>query len=419
MAKKTTKKKTGPKKKLATIRHDQKRTNIPTEELRDFVSDAVQKPTKVLYPRNPDLDPQLVWRGKDEQDASDLEVPAVPIYIQEKIHPHAIIEDFKRTAAKPDDNDPQLDLFSDFNGLPENFDQRVDFYQHDGNWSNRLILGDSLLVMNSLAEKERLAGKVQMIYLDPPYGIKFGSNWQVSTRKREVKDGKHADVTRQPEQVRAFRDTWKHGIHSYLPYLRDRFVVARDLLSETGSIFVQIGDENVHLVRCVMDEVFGSENFCGLISYRTTGGQSSGLISSSTDYLLWYARKRIEQNKLNVKYRQPLREKVGGPDDASGQYTLVEPRNGSAGPQRMSDDEIAKGVAPDHRILTHDTLYSQGDPSDPEEKYFEWNAHRYKCPANTHWKASVKSGGMARLACANRVMLLGKTLRYKRCTGSA
>ena len=155
----------------------------------------------------------------------------------------------------------QFNMFADFNGLPEEFDQRVDFYHHEGNWSNRMILGDSLLVMSSLAEKEGLKGKVQTIYLDPPYGIKFGSNWQVSTRKRDVKDGKAEDATRQPEQMRAFRDTWKLGIHSYLAYLRDRLAVARELLTETGSVFVQIGDENVHLVRCVLDEVFGSENF--------------------------------------------------------------------------------------------------------------------------------------------------------------
>src|SRR6202048_1223762 len=169
--------------------------------------------------------------------------------------------------------EPQPDLFADFNGLPAEFDQRIDFYKHDGNWSNRLILGDSLLVMTSLAEKEGLKGKVQTIYVDPPYGITFGSNWQVSTRKRDVKDGKAEDATRQPEQVRAFRDTWKLGIHSYLAYLRDRLVVARDLLTETGSVFVQIGDENVHLVRNVMDEVFGSECAVTTILVKKKGSQ--------------------------------------------------------------------------------------------------------------------------------------------------
>ena len=222
------------------------------------MADEELAPKTMLYPRDPSLDPQLVWKGKDEQDREDLAVPVVPIYIQEKIHPQAIIDALPRIEQPGDD---QPNLFADFNGGPHDFAQKVDFYHHEQNWTNRLILGDSLLVMTSLAEKEGLKGKVQTIYLDPPYGIKFGSNWQVSTRKRDVKDGKAEDATRQPEQVRAFRDTWKLGIHSYLAYLRDRLVVARDLLTETGSVFVQIGDENVHLVRNVMDEVFGSENF--------------------------------------------------------------------------------------------------------------------------------------------------------------
>ena len=234
---------------VESIHHKDKRKNIPTEELRDFVAEEEQAPKTVLYPRDPSLDPQLVWKGKDEQDREDLAVPVVPIYIQEKIHPQAIIDDLPRTEQT---GDRQLDLFADFNGLPDEFDQRVDFYHHDGHWSNRMILGDSLLVMTSLAEKEGLKGKVQTIYLDPPYGIKFGSNWQVSTRKRDVKDGKADDATRQPEQVRAFRDTWKLGIHSYLAYLRDRLVVARDLLTETSSVFVQIA---VKVINHYGDEV--------------------------------------------------------------------------------------------------------------------------------------------------------------------
>src|SRR5207245_423714 len=191
-------------------------------------------------------------KGKDEQDRKDLAVPVVPIYIQEKVHPQAIIDALQRVEQSGDN---QPNLFSDFNGIEGDFARKVDFYSHDTgsqpHWSNRLILGDSLLVMTSLAEKEGLKGKVQTIFVDPPYGIKFGSNWQVSTRKRDVKDGKAEDATRQPEQVRAFRDTWQLGIHSYLAYLRDRLTVARDLLTKTGSIFVQIGDENVHLVRCL------------------------------------------------------------------------------------------------------------------------------------------------------------------------
>ena len=252
--------------KINTVKHKDKRANIPTEELRDFLSDEEKQPKNLLYSRDVSLDPQLVWNTKDEQDKEDLEVSAVPIYIQEKIHPQALIEDF-RTQAKQKKAE-QLSLFSDFNGLA--FEKLIDFYQHkEGvSWTNRMILGDSLAVMASLAEKEGLKSKVQTIYFDPPYGIKFGSNWQVSTRKRDVKDGKAEEATRQPEQVKAFRDTWELGIHSYLSYLRDRLVVARELLTETGSIFVQIGDENVHLVRCLLDEVFGSENFVTQITFQ-------------------------------------------------------------------------------------------------------------------------------------------------------
>ena len=272
---------------IEALRHKDKRANIPTKELQDFVAEDETKPKTILYPRDPSLDPQLVWKGKDEQDSRDLEVPSVPVYIQEKIHPKYIIEDL-RAQAKKEKPEMQPQLFADFNGIQ--FEDLIEFYQHEQNWSNRMILGDSLLVMTSLAEKEGLKGKVQMIYIDPPYGIKFASNWQVSTRKRDVKDGKAEDATRQPEQIKAFRDTWKLGIHSYLAYLRDRLVVARDLLTETGSVFVQIGDENVHLVRCIMDEVFGSENFVSQILFRKTGGLKSRGLASVGDYLLWYAK---------------------------------------------------------------------------------------------------------------------------------
>ncbi len=250
--------------KVESTRHKDKRKNIPTEELRNFIADEEAAPKTMLYPRDPSLDPQLVWKGKDEQDRQDLAVPIVPVYIQEKIHPQAIIDDLlaQRKKGKPEE---QLTLFADFNGI-DDFDKKIDFYHHDQHWSNRMILGDSLLVMTSLAEKEGLKGKVQTIYIDPPYGIKFGSNWQVSTRKRDVKDGKLEDATRQPEQIRAFRDTWKYGIHSYLAVWRDRLIAARELLTEAGSVFVQIGDENVHLVRCAMDEALGAENFISVIS---------------------------------------------------------------------------------------------------------------------------------------------------------
>src|SRR3954469_7417123 len=218
-----------------------KRSNIPTRETAAFAAD--DGPQRFVVHRDRSLDPQLVWKGKDEQDSRPLEVPAVPLHVQEKIHPQAIVEDVKRRSADPRAAGSQLDLFADFNGL-DDFARKLEFYQHDQHWTNRLILGDSLLVMASLAEKERLRGQVQCIYFDPPYGIKFGSNWQVSTRKREVKDAKPEDLTRQLEQIKAFRDTWELGIHSYLTYMRDRLTAARELLTETGSIFVQIGEEN-------------------------------------------------------------------------------------------------------------------------------------------------------------------------------
>ncbi len=273
---------------VESTRHADRRVNIPTGELADFVADAEKQPSSVLYPRDPTLDPQLVWKGKDAQDLAEyLEVAAVPVYIQEKVEPRALVENLRQTAAAGE-SEPELTLFDDFDGLQ--FDQLVDFYAHENNWSNRLILGDALLTMNSLAEKESLRGKVQMIYVDPPYGIKFGSNWQVSTRKREVSDGKDVDATRQPEQIKAFRDTWELGIHSYLAYLRDRLTVARELLTESGSCFVQIGDENVHLVRNLMDEVFGSENFVSQITFKTTAGLGSRYLSSASSFLIWYAK---------------------------------------------------------------------------------------------------------------------------------
>ena len=250
-------KKSNPK-NVETLKHDDAtRKNIPTAEYQSVLEKDQQYPKKVHYSRNTDLDPQLVWHGKDEQDWSDLIVQAPPLYIQEKVHPKALIDELLSTSKERahDDGEITPDLFSDFNGIPKDAD-KTEFYQHDQNWSNRMILGDSLQAMASLAEREGLRGKVQCIYFDPPYGIKFNSNFQWSTTSRDVKDGNAGHITREPEQVKAFRDTWRDGIHSYLTYLRDRLAVARDLLTDSGSIFVQIGDENVHRVRALMDEVF-------------------------------------------------------------------------------------------------------------------------------------------------------------------
>ncbi|MCA9317688.1 MAG: site-specific DNA-methyltransferase, partial [Planctomycetes bacterium] len=250
-------------KRVETIRHESaSRSNIPSAEHESLLSDNVADSLRVAYERrNRDLDPQLVWRGKDQQDWSDLVVQAPPLFIQERVHPKVLVDDLMRRTAEAQPTDGgQIDLFSDFNGVPEG-DARTEFYRHDANWTNRMILGDSLQVMASLAEREGLRGKVQCIYFDPPYGIKFNSNFQWSTTSRDVKDGSGGHITREPEQVKAFRDTWRDGLHSYLTYLRDRLALARDLLAESGSLFVQIGDENVHRVRSILDEVFGDGNF--------------------------------------------------------------------------------------------------------------------------------------------------------------
>ena len=221
-------------KTVETLTHeDASRRNIPTAEYRAMIESDAHAQLRVAYERrNRDLDPQLVWRGKDEQDWSDLVVQAPPLFIQEKVHPKVLIDDLlRRSKAGEQPTDGQIDLFADFNGLPEG-DARTEFYRHDANWSNRMILGDSLQVMASLGEREGLRGKVQCIYVDPPYGIKFNSNFQWSTTSRDVRDGKAEHITREPEQVKAFRDTWRDGIHSYLTYLRDRLTVARDLLTD-------------------------------------------------------------------------------------------------------------------------------------------------------------------------------------------
>ena len=289
-------------KTVETLRHtEDKRKNIPAAEHQSVLEQEQKQPKTLRYPRNTDLDPQLVWRGKDEQDWSDLVVHAPPLYIQEKVHPKVLIEDLLRETKVREQADPQTDFFADFNGVPEGVD-KTEFYQHDQNWSNRLILGDSLQVMASLAEREGLRGKVQCIYLDPPYGIKFNSNFQWSTTSRDVKDGNAGHITREPEQVKAFRDTWRDGIHSYLTYLRDRLTVARDLLTDSGSIFVQIGDENVHRVRALMDEVFGDGNAIADIVVEKTSGSGMRYIDRVSDYVLWYA-KDAERTKFRPAYQ--------------------------------------------------------------------------------------------------------------------
>ena len=331
---------------VEAFKHEDKRVNIPTADSSELVSPDVAQPTQLKYPRNPDLDPQLVWRGKDEQDGEDLVVDAPPIYIQEKIVPQVIIENLRKVVEKP-----QLLLFDDFDGL-EGY-EAVEYYQHEANWANRMILGDALQVAASLAEKENLRGKVQMVYLDPPYGIRFGSNWQARTDRRDVRDSKAEDVTREVEQIKAFRDTWELGINSYLSYLRDRLILTRELLTESGSVFVQIGDENVHLVRCLLDEIFGSDNYCSLITFSKTGGQTDDLLANVSDYLLWYAK-----DIKSVKYRQLYLDKTPYTRGGS-EYSLVQLSDGTT--RSMTSEELNDtGLLPKGaKIFRYTTLTSQ------------------------------------------------------------
>ena len=392
----------------ATTHREAHRTNIPTAELEAFAEEHEREPKKLLYPRDPSLDPQLVWKGKDDQDRTDLAVPAVPIYIQEKISPQALIEEL-RIQSKRSGTEQQIDFFGAFNGLE--FEQLVDFYQHSQQWTNRIILGDSLLVMASLAEKEGLKGKIQTIYLDPPYGIKSGSNWQVSTRNRDVSDGKADDATRQPEQIRAFRDTWQLCIHSYLTYLRDRLVVARDLLTEAGSIFLQIGEDNVHLVRSLLDEVFGSSNFVALITYTKTGGATADLLPGTADYLVWYAKDRDQ-----IKYRRLFTAKEVGGSGAS-KYDQVELADGRRR-QLTADERTNPATLPaDARVYRLDNLTSQSIGREKGEGAASWFAvsidgREFRPNLRSRWKTN--EAGMERLTSARRVQVTRNTLSYVR-----
>ncbi|CUU16260.1 Adenine specific DNA methylase Modrelated CDS [Bradyrhizobium sp.] len=398
-------------KSVEALKHDEaKRKNIPTAEYQSVLEKEQQNPRKVFYPRNRDLDPQLVWRGKDEQDWSDLVVQAPPLYIQEKVHPKALIDDLLRATKEREheEGDITADLFADFNGIPKGVD-KTDFYQHDQNWSNRMILGDSLQVMASLAEREGLRGKVQCIYFDPPYGIKFNSNFQWSTTSRDVKDGNAGHITREPEQVKAFRDTWRDGIHSYLTYLRDRLTVARDLLTDSGSIFVQIGDENVHRVRVLLDEVFGPENAVALIAFVKTSGSTREFLGGSFDYLLLYAR-----NKEKLKFRPLFRRKEVGGAGASG-YTFVEDDNWLTRPFTSEERENPEQIV--GRILTRDNLTSQSIGRDKGEGAASWfrvdlDGQTYTPSEKSRWKTNEQ--GMERLKKARRLVGVGNTLRYKR-----
>jgi adenine-specific DNA-methyltransferase len=386
-------------KSVEAFKHDDAtRKNIPTAEYQSMHKDTTAA-KELRYPRNADLDPQLVWRGKDQQNESDLVVPTPELFIQEKVHPKALIDDLLKTTKEKAHQQGTLeaDLFADFDGLPKDAD-KTEFYQHDANWSNRMILGDSLQVMASLAEREGLRGKVQCVYFDPPYGIRFNSNFQWSTTSRDVKDGNAEHITREPEQVKAFRDTWRDGIHSYLTYLRDRLIIARDLLTDTGSIFVQIGDENVHHVRELMDEVFGTDNFVSLITFKKTTGLAGKSLTRVSDYLVWYAK-----DISRVKYRQIFQSKTLSGDGAT-HYNKVMLKDGMVRSVKKEEVINISELPEEARVYEPSPMISPGNPL----YKFEYNGQEFSGTYKTN------KLGLGKLAKAGRLEVMGSLLRYRR-----
>ncbi len=394
-------------KEVETIRHaDATRPNLPSAEHQSLMGEDEQSPVQVAYERrNRDLDPQLVWRGKDEQDASDLVVQAPPLYIQERVHPKVLVDDLMQQSQANRDAEAEgvqegfADLFADFNGLPSE-DAKTEFYQHDANWSNRMILGDSLQVMSSLAEREGLRGKVQCIYLDPPYGIRFNSNFQWSTTTREVRNETRQYMTKEPEQVKAFRDTWRDGIHSYMTYLRDRFMAAREMLSFTGSVFVQIGIENVHRVRALMDEVFGDENFVNMITFTKTSPLGSKLLVSKCDYIIWFAK-----DKEQCKYR-PLF--VPKPVGEGSSYRFVELLGGTKRTMTIDERKDLSKLPSDSDPFIVGNLLSTGYT---QTCYYDFEFEGRNIPQGRYsWKTTFD--GMKSLMAAGRVWGTGTRPGY-------
>jgi adenine-specific DNA-methyltransferase len=373
------------------FRHEQaKRTNnppagiAPTYEVR-------QRETR-SYAYDPHLDPQLVWAGKAEH--TSFEVDVVSLHIHERISTRAILDAVRRPQPL------QLEIFGE---TPLPADKQVEFYQHEVGWANRLILGDSLLVMNSLLVKEGMAGRVQMVYIDPPYGIKYASNFQPRIDRRDVKD-KDEDLTHEPEQIKAYRDTWTLGIHSYLTYLRDRLLLCRELLSESGSIFVQINDENLHLVRCLLDEVFGRENFVSVISFVKTSGKGGGTLDTINDFLLWYAKDRSQ-----IKYRQLYLEKELGEEGTKG-YGHVELPDGTR--RRLTSEEVHNpGALPQGARVYMAGGITSLTPSESIVYPLEFEGQLFY-PGKRGWSTTPK--GMDRLRQAERLFAIGNSLRYVR-----
>lgn len=395
-----------PSKKVESLSHPKaKRKNIPTAQHQPFMPAEQQKPKPVKYPRprsNPspamreairnreeDSDPQLVWQGKDAGDPATLTANAPPLYIQEKVHPKTMMDELMAQSKSKRPPTQQSNLFGDeYNGLPAG--AKTSYYQHEGNWQNRMILGDSLAVMSSLAEREGLAEKVQTIYFDPPYGIKFNSNFQWTTQSRSVKDGEASQITREPEQVKAFRDTWKHGIHSYLQYIRDRLTIAHELLRNNGSLFLQIGDENVHLMRSLLDEVFGKQNFVIQINFKTSSGTTRVNSPKRTcDYLLWFAKDKPE-----MKFNRLVFPRLFDPH----KYGSLMLADGTTRPITREEKDnpilIPSETRPFRKLPIHSMSAGNHEPRIAFGK-------QWKIPKTASWRHSLD--GFERLIRANRI----------------
>ena len=390
------------------------RAAIPSHEEAgaEAASPKVAKgPTTASFPKNPVVhrgqDPELFWLQKYGADdlADKLPVDIRSLYRHEHIQPEMLLPSLMRvvqTDADQGDLFGSGDFFSQAFGKTDELTKPGEYYYKHREWTNRLIQGDSLLVMASLLEREGMAGAVQCIYLDPPYGIKYGSNWQIRLNNRTVTDGADDSLSGEPEQIKAFRDTWELGIHSYLSYLRDRLLVAKDLLHASGSCFVQISDENVHLVRCLMDEVFGSENFVSLISFKKTGYQASGLLPSNFDYIIWYAK-----DFDSVKYRQLHVPKLDGLGFV-GQDLWLEEKDGKRRRLTREEHETLEVTALKFRVFRHKLAEGAGDSGNTEPFTFEGREFRPK--AGKHW--STHPSGMKRLLDAKRFIVMGNSLRY-------
>jgi adenine-specific DNA-methyltransferase len=376
---------------------DKERVNNPHIGLVNENSEKYEKVERKKYEYDPHLNPQLQWAGKAER--TSFEVPTVSLHVHERIDPKTIIEAVK----KAEKDDAQMSLFEQ---AKKPLREAIEFYKHKEGWTNRLISGDSMLVMNSLLEKEGMAGKVQMVYFDPPYGISYGSNFQPFVNNRDVRDGKDEDLTQEPEMIKAFRDTWELGIHSYLSYLRDRLLLAKEILHESGSIFVQISNENVHHVREVMDEVYGKENFIAEIIFTKTGGTSANLLGNINDYIIWYAK-----NIKSIKYRQLYFFKEAGQEGATG-YTLLEDSESGEWRSMNKDERNNLKLIPKHlKIFDGTPLLSTGETSSGRTP-FEFKGKTYTPPAGSHWKTGIN--GLNELVKHNRIIAIGNRIEYKR-----